>query len=145
MRLLISLSVAAVVLGGCGEPARPAATGPDDPVTSSPTSPGPVPSPTPRLLEPEPGLVQVRPQPWDSSEVLGPRTVQVTFIGGVEECYGLDRVEVREGPRRVVISVFVGWKPEAEVCIDLGEFQAARVTLEESVGDREIVDGNAGA
>jgi hypothetical protein len=144
MRLLISLTVAALVLAGCGtRSARPAAPEPESPVTSSPVSPGPVPSPTPRLLEPEPGLVQVRPQPWDSSEVLGPRTVQVAFIGGVEECYGLDRVEVRERPERVEITVFVGWKPEAEVCIDLGEFQAARVTLDEPVGDREIVDGSA--
>jgi hypothetical protein len=95
------------------------------------------------VLEPEPGLVDVRAQTWDSSEVLAPRRVQVTFYGGVEECYGLDRVEVRERVDRVAITVFVGRKPQAEVCIDLAELQAVRVTLDEPVGDREIVDGTA--
>lgn len=133
-----------LVLVGCGtRAADPSGPGPNSPVTSSPVSPGPVPSPTPRLLEPEPGLVDVMVQPWDSSEVIGPGTVQVTFYGGVEECYGLDRVEVREGPRRVVISVFMGRKPHAEVCIEIAELQSARVTLDEPVGDREIVDGTA--
>jgi hypothetical protein len=136
--------MAAVVLASCGtRSAGPAAPGPNSPVTSSPVSPGPVPSPTPRLLRPEPGLVDVRAQPWDSSEVLGPRRVQVTFYGGVEACYGLDRVEVRERPERVAITVFLGRKPKAEVCIDLAELQAARVTLDEPVGDRKIVDGSA--
>ena len=108
-------------------------------------TPSPAPSPTPRLLEPEPGLVDVMPHPWDSAEVLGRRTVQVTFYGGVEECYGLDRVEVRERPTRVVISVFTGRKPGAGVCIEIAELQAVRVTLDRPVGDRKIVDGNAGA
>jgi hypothetical protein len=144
MGLLISLSMAAMVLAGCGSrSAGPAVPGPNSPVTSSPVSPGPVPSPTPRVLEPEPGLVDVRAQPWDSSEVLAPRSVQVMFYGGVEACYGLDRVEVRERPDRVAITVFVGRKPQAEVCIDLAELQAVRVTLDEPVEDREIVDGTA--
>jgi hypothetical protein len=137
------LSVVTALLSACGEGVSPATPRPDSPVTSSPVSPGPVLSPTPRLLEPEPGLVDVRAQQWDSSEVIGPRTVQVTFYGGVEECYGLDRVEVRERPDRIVISVFIGREPEAEVCIDIAEFQAVRVTLDEPVGDREIVDGTA--
>jgi hypothetical protein len=112
-------------------------------VTSSPTAPGSAPSPTPRILEPEPDLVDVRPQPWDSAAMLGPRTIQLSFYGGYRECFGLDRVELREQPDRVVISVFIGRKPEAEVCIDIAEFQAVRVTLDEPVGDREIVDGTA--
>ena len=112
-------------------------------MTSSPVSPGPVPSPTPRVLHPEPGLVGVRAQPWDSLQVLAPRRVQVTFYGGVEACYGLDRVKVRAPPERVAITVFVGRKPKAEVCIEIAELQAVRVTLDEPVGDRKIVDGSA--
>jgi hypothetical protein len=139
----IVLAVVLLLAAACGERARPGATGPDDPVTSSPTMSDPAPSPRPRLLEPEPGLVDVRPQPWDSSEVLGPRTVQVTFYGGVDECFGLDRVEVRERPDRVMVTVFLGRHPEAEVCIDLAELQAVRVTLDDPVGDRKIVDGDA--
>ena len=112
-------------------------------MTSSPAAPGSASSPTPRILEPEPDLVDVRPQPWDSAAMVGSRTIQVSFYGGYRECFGLDRVEVRERPDRVVISVFIGRKPEAEVCIDIAEFQAVRVTLDEPVGDREIVDGTA--
>jgi hypothetical protein len=45
----------------------------------------------------------------------------------------------------VLISVFTGRRPGAEVCIEIAELQAVRVTLDEPVGDRKIVDGNAGA
>jgi hypothetical protein len=141
----IVLAVVLLFAAACGERARPGAAGPDDPVTTSPTTPGSAPSPRPRVLKPEPGLVDVRPQPWDSSEVLGPRAVQVSFYGGVDECFGLDRVEVRGRPDRVVITVFLGRHPEAEVCIDIAELQAVRVTLGEPVGERKIVDGNADA
>jgi hypothetical protein len=145
MKRTFALATVILLASACGERARPGASGPDQPVTSSPTAPGPVPSPSPRLLEPESGLVEVRPHPWDTAEVLGPRTVQVSFYGGVEECYGLDRVEVRERPTRVVISVFTGRKPGAGVCIEIAELQAVRVTLDRPVGDRKIVDGNTGA
>jgi hypothetical protein len=139
----ISLCAGLVLLTACGERAAAPLAGPGSPVTSSPVSPTPVPSPTPRIVEPVPGLVHVRPQPLDSTEVLGPRKVQVAFYGGVEDCYGLDRVEVSEGPNRVEITVFVGEKPGSLVCVDLAELQATVVTLERPLGDREIVDGSA--
>jgi hypothetical protein len=86
--------------------------------------------------------VNVRPQPLDSTKVVGPRAVQVAFYGGVEDCYGLDRVEVREGPNQVEITVFLGEKPGSLACVDIAELQATNVTLEQPVGDREIVDGS---
>jgi hypothetical protein len=143
MRRTFALVTVVALAPACGERAQPAAPGPESPVTSSPSSPGPVPSPSPRLLEPEPGLVDVRLHSWDEAHVLQPNVVQVEFYAGVDECYGLDRVEVRERPERVVISVFIGRHPEAEVCIDLAELQAVRVTIDGPLGDRQIVDGAA--
>jgi hypothetical protein len=87
----------------------------------------------------------VRPVPWVRADAVDRRTVEVEFYGGVEECEGLDRVEVRERPRTVRITVFVGRVPEAEVCIELAVLKATTVRLEEPIGDRRIVDGARGS
>jgi hypothetical protein len=87
-------------------------------------------------------LINVRPQPWDSFKVLDERTVRVAFYNGVDPCYGLDRVEVRETPSHVEITVFLGEKPgDSLVCVDIAELQAVVIALEQPVGNREIVDG----
>jgi hypothetical protein len=139
----IALCAGLVLLGACGERAAAPAAGPGSPVTSSPGSPTFAPTPKPRIVEPVRGLVHVRRQPWESAKVLDPRTVRVAFYNGVEDCYGLARVDVREGPDQVEITVFVGEKPgDSLVCIDIAELQATLVTLEQPVGDREVVDGS---
>ena len=97
--------------------------------------------PKPTLVEPRPGLVDVRPQPWDKAKVLGPRTVEVRFYGGVAECYGLARVDVDERKRSVIITLHTGRVPTAEVCIEIAVLNAVRVKLTQPLEGRRLVDG----
>jgi hypothetical protein len=140
---IVPLVLAAGLVAGCAERAGIGADpGPDSPVT---TTPLPAPPGTGGVLEvaPRPGLVDVRPQRWERAEAVGPRRVRVEFYGGVEECEGLDHVDVEEGSDTVTITLFVGRVPEAEVCIDLAVLKSVTVEVEESLRGRELVDGSA--
>jgi hypothetical protein len=141
-----SLMAAAILLAGCARlsEGRPGAapTGPDAPVTSTPVDPDePVPAPSPRVVEPRDDLVDVHPQRWDRARVLDDRTVLLVFYGGVEACYGVDRVDVGYGADEVTMTLFTGRVPGADVCIELAELQGVEVALQEPLGDREIADG----
>lgn len=105
--------------------------------------PDPTPAPGPTVLEVEPrdGLVDVRPRVWDRAEPTAPRRIRVEFYGGVEECEGLDRVEVQEGEKAVSITLYTGRVPEAEVCIEIAVLKATTVKLRSPLRGREIVDG----
>jgi hypothetical protein len=116
--------------------------GPDSPVTSTPGTPGtPVPGPTALRVSPRPGLVDVRPQPWDRAEQMGPRRLRIEFYGGVEECEGLGRVEVEESQEAVTVTLFVGRVPTAEVCIEIAVLKSVTVRVDAPINGREIVDG----
>ena len=117
-----------------------ACAGPDDPVVSMPPD-TPVPAPTILEVEPREGLVDVRPHVWDRAEPVAPKRVRVEFYGGPEECEGLDRVEVREDPEAVSITLFTGRLPEAEVCIQIALLKATTIKLSSPLGDRDLVDG----
>jgi hypothetical protein len=143
IRTLAAVLAASLLLTSCAglRDRRSAAPGPDSPVSSTP-DPSAVPTkPTPILVQPRPGLVDVRPQPWDRAKVLGPRTVEVRFYGGVEACYGLARVDIDERRRSVVITLYSGRVPTAAVCIEIAVLTAVRVKLTEPLGDRRLVDG----
>jgi hypothetical protein len=142
---LAALVLSALLLGGCGErQGTGVGANPDSPVVGTPI-PGPTGSPGPLWVTPRSGLVDVRQVRWVRADEVGRRTVEVEFYGGVEACEGLDRVEVRERPNTVRITVFVGRVPEAEVCIELAVLKAATARLEEPLGDRRIVDGARGS
>jgi hypothetical protein len=127
-----------------GDTARPGAPGPDSPVTSTPVDPTmPIPSPSPRMVEPVPNLRDVRPVPWEKAEPLGPRTLLVSFYSGVHQCYGVDRVDVEYTPEQVVVTLFVGRHKDAQICVEIAEYQAIEVELDEPLGGRKIVDGAA--
>jgi hypothetical protein len=134
----------AVALAGCARASSPgpAAPPPDSPATSTPGTPAPGPTALP--VSPRPGLVDVRPQPWDRAEVIGRNEVGVEFYGGVEECEGLDRVEVKESEEAVTVTVFVGRVPSAEVCIEIAVLKSVTVPVDGPISGREIVDGAAG-
>ena len=87
------------------------------------------------------GLVDVRPHVWDSAEPVAPKRVRVEFYGGVEECEGLDHVELEETDETVSITLFTGRLPEAEVCIEIAVLKATTVNLRLPLRGREIVDG----
>ena len=92
------------------------------------------------LREPEEGLVDIYERIFDRHKAEG-RKVTLYYWSGVDECYGLDHIKIRERPRKVVLTIFEGRHPEAEVCTD----QAVRVrsiaTLERPLGNRKVVDG----
>lgn len=121
----------------------PGAPAPDSPVTGPPPGPPTPPTPTPTLVEPRDGLVEVRPRPFEEVEILTSRRLRVHFWSGVEECYGLDRVEVEETPDAVTITLHEGREPAAEVCIEIAVRKAVDVTLDGPLGDRQIKDGAA--
>lgn len=122
---------------GCYDPGAP----PEDPGGLSPC-PDLAPTEGPQRLEPRGDLVDVAPHPWERAEAGDDgRSLDIVFWGGVEDCYGVDRVEVDEGRRRVVVTLYTGRVPSAEVCIELAVEQYVEVRLEDPVGDRRIVDG----
>ena len=131
--------VVLLALSGCGDESRPAG-GPDQPVSSTPGAAAPS---VPAVLEVQPrdGLVDVRPHVWERAEPVAPGRIRVEFYGGVEECEGLDRVEVRETADSVSITLFTGRLPEAEVCIEIAVLKATTVELDSPLRGREILDG----
>lgn len=132
-----------LVLAGCAESTPVRSGGSESPVSSTPGLPTPAPGPTALSVSPQPGLVDVRPHIWDRFEQVGPRRLRIEFSGGVEECEGLDRVEVDETANRVAVSLFVGRVPEAEVCIEIAVLKSVIVRVDAPIGDRKVVDGNA--
>jgi hypothetical protein len=141
LRTTALAALLAISASACAADDEPPGTGPDDPI-GTPFPPGPTPpEPSPQVVEPREGLVEVRPRPWEEVEVLGPRRLRVLFWSGVEECYGLDRVEVEESDEDVTITLFEGRVPEAEVCIEIAVAKAVDVRLEARLGDRAIADG----
>jgi hypothetical protein len=80
---------------------------------------------------------------WDRAEQVGPARLRLEFYGGVEECEGLDRVEVEETKDAVTVTLFVGRVPTAEVCIEIAVLKSVTVSVDGPIGGREIVDGAA--
>jgi hypothetical protein len=133
----------AVVMGiSCGQPEIPAAGDPDDVVSNTPGS-EPSGRGGPQRVEPRDGLVDVRAIPWDRHRVQAEGgALDLFFWHGVEECYGVDRVDVRYGRRNLRVTIYEGRNPEAEVCVELAVRKVVRVTLDEPIGDRAVVDGS---
>jgi hypothetical protein len=140
-------ALALVLLVGCGgvgrgDAARPGGAPPDAPVTSTPAEPtDPIPSPRPKIVEPRAGLLDVRPQPWDAVTTLNDRSLLVAFYSGVHECYGVDRVEVGYAARALTVTLFIGRVGGNRICIEIAEYQAVRVPLDEPLEGRKVVDG----
>ncbi len=86
--------------------------------------------------------MDVRRQPWEKAQVVeSGKALEVTFYGGVEECYGLDHSEVDYESDRIVVTLFAGAKRGVDVCIEIAERFKVMVPLQEPVDGRKIVDG----
>jgi hypothetical protein len=100
----------------------------------------------PQLVAPKPGMAGVAPRPFEAW-TLGDdgRTVAIEFWSGVEPCYVLDHVDVAYGEDAVSITLHEGHEPQAEdvACIDIGVLKTVEVTLDEPLGDRDVIDGAA--
>ena len=148
-RRAVGCGIAAVLLlGACaGRGENRGASGQPDPdsdvSTTVPSPSSPEPEPTPLLVTPRQGLVDVRPNPFDKAVLLDERTLEVRFWGGVEECYGVDRVDVEYGEKEITVTVYQGRVPTAEVCIEIAVLTAVRLKLDEPIAGRKIVDGAA--
>lgn len=137
----VAALVAALLLTSCaGLREGRAGDSPDDVVSNTPSPSEPV-KPTPFLVQPRDGLVDIQPQPWHRAKVIDDRTIEVRFWGGVEECYGLARVDVEYRTRSVVITLYGGRVATAEVCIELAMLKAVHVDLSEPLAGRRVVDG----
>lgn len=137
--------VMALLLTSCAGLREDRAGGAPDDVVSNTPSPGAPVKPTPLLVRPRDGLVDIRPIHWDRAKAIDERTVEIWFYDGVEECYGLARVDVEYRERSVVITLYGGRVPTAEVCIELAMLKATRVDLSEPLAGRRLVDGAAKA
>jgi hypothetical protein len=100
-----------------------------------------------RLVEPRPGMEDLHPVSWEEAKVVGGGdTVLLTFHSGVEPCYVLDHATVVEDDKEIRITLYEGNDPKRRgaACIEIAVLKAVKVTLEEPVGDRKIVDGAGG-
>jgi hypothetical protein len=116
----VALMAAAVLLVACG------ATGPDvaiDPPAPDQAVSDPLPVEPPNgngggaeRVEPSPGMVDVRPMPWDEAHVDDddPTRLEVVWTSGVAPCHVLDRVEVEATDETVTVTLFEGHAPSDE-------------------------------
>ena len=118
--------------------------GGDEPVSDDGADASVGPLPEPDVVEPNPDAVDLRARPFDAATAGDDgRTIAIDFVSGVEPCYVLGRIDVDEGPRAVTITLLEGHLPSDDdvACIEIGVFKRTTVTLDEPLGDREIVDG----
>lgn len=153
MKRLLLLTVLVLGPAACGsDDDEVASNDPDTPVTQDPSLVDPGPGTDPgaggaAILTPTPGLDNPNPAAIDSVHSTADNKLEVRFYNGVQECYGVDRVEVVETDTEVSLTVFTGSLPgnAARVCIDLAQLQAVAVTLDAPLGERAVVDGSSGA
>jgi hypothetical protein len=88
--------------------------------------------------------VNPTPSAIESFAAVDDDTVTLRFTMGVEDCYGLQKVVIDDQPDGVTVTLLVGGKPGAEVCIDLAEFVQTTVDLPSPLGERPLVDGSTG-
>ena len=139
-----AFALVVVLLVGCGDASRTGATGasPDAPVTAA-ASPSPGAGSGPREVRPEGGLENPTPSAWEDAEVLdGGRAARLIWYSGVEECYGLDHVEVDYGEDKVTVTLYAGARASKKPCIELAEQVVTTVRFDEPLGDRKLVDGS---
>ncbi len=122
--------------------------GPDGTVSYSPClGEDPIPTePQPQIVEPTPGMSNVFPRSFDTASVGDDgRTITIDFWAGIEPCSVLDHVDVAYGDHEVTITLHEGSDPSGGdvACIEIAVLKRVVITLDEPLGDREIVDGAA--
>jgi hypothetical protein len=72
--------------------------------------------------------------------------LRVVYWNGVEDCYGLQRVDQQWKKDSVVVTVFTGRKrlPANTSCIDIAVTAATIVALRQELGNRTVIDGSTG-
>ena len=98
----------------------------------------------PQIVEPRPGMDNVRPTAFDTATIGDDdTTLTILFWSGVEPCSVLDHVDVSYGADAVTVTLFQGSDPNAGqvACIDIAVQKQVTITLDEPLAGRAIVDG----
>ena len=101
---------------------------------------------TPQIVEPTPGMDNVRQTAFDTATIGGDdTTLTIVFWSGVEPCSVLDHVDVSYAADTVTVTLFQGSDPNAGdvACIDIAVQKQVTITLDEPLAGRRIVDGAA--
>ena len=150
--LLTVLAIAAAACSTASADETPATTVPDTtPVTEAPVDDTPVqdaPMPVPgdeityRPIEIEPNLPADGDVPGGGELIsVDGNTVTVGFWMGVEDCYGVQRVDVAETETKVAIDITVSARDADQVCIALAEARSITVELDAELGGRVLEIG----
>ena len=146
--IAIVLALGALVVATVAS-ASPADTDPvGDQPTSTPVAPGGGGPGTgaPQVVEPTPGMDNVRPTAFDTATIGGDdTTMTIVFWSGVEPCSVLDHVDVSYAVDTVTVRLFQGSDPHAGdvACIDIAVQKQVTITVDEPLAGRHIVDGAA--
>ena len=100
----------------------------------------------PQVVEPTPGMDNVRPTMFDTATIGDDdTTLTILFWSGVEPCYVLDHVAVTYDADAVTVTLFQGSDPNGGdvACIDIALQKQVTITLDEPLAGRAIVDGAA--
>lgn len=150
LALLALFAVVRVLAGdssSTGPPESPPAAGGG----SSGSEPGnvgsaePAPEPSPDPVEPVPSLTDPRGVAIDSFYAYDGRRLAINYSIGVPQCYGtIDVPDVVETADSVTVTLTrVPPKQNKEVaCIDIALTKSVDITLEQPLGDRDVVDGS---
>lgn len=124
--------------GPAADPDAPVSS-PEMPQTDPPVGPGMA---TPKVVDP--AATDPRPTTLQSLTVAADGvTVEMTLWGG--PCDGIAAVDLAEGEQQVTVAVSVGSVvPPGTACIELAEQWSTTATLSAPLGDRALVDANAG-
>jgi hypothetical protein len=100
----------------------------------------------PQVVEPTPGMDNVRPTAIDTTTIGDDdTTLTILFWSGVEPCYVLDHVAVTYGAGAVTVTLFQGSDPNGGdvACIDIALQKQVTIPLDEPLAGRAIADGAA--
>lgn len=70
-------------------------------------------------------------------------TVTVGFWMGVEDCYGIERIDIAETETKVTVDVTIAERDLDQVCISLAEARSVTVELDAPLGGRILEFGGA--
>lgn len=147
--LLTVLAIAVAACSTASADGTPETTVPDTtqvPVEDTPTQDAPMPVPgeeiTYRPIDIEPDLPADGHVPGGGELIsVDGKVVTIGFWMGVEDCYGVQRVDVTETETKVAIDITVSARSADQVCIALAEARSITVQLDAELGDRVLEIG----
>ena len=128
--------------GGGSSGSEPGNAGSQEPVPS----PEPTEPPSPEPTDPPPSTTNQRGVAIDSYYRYDGRRLAINYSIGVPECYGtIDVPDVVETADSVTVTLTLVPPKRVNkevVCIDIALTKSVEITLEQPLGDREVVDGS---